>query len=76
MIEICDNRDNGFKFGVLNIGDVFDYANTYAMKIPDVKYGLEMTTYNAVDLQNGELLAIPSNTYVTECKEVRLEIDN
>ena len=75
MIEICDNRDNGYQFKHLNYGDVFDYQGTYAIKIPDIKCGLEMTIYNAVDLQTGKPLSIMLNTYVTECKEVRLEID-
>lgn len=77
MVVIQDERNNGWKFQTLNVGDVFDYENTYAMKIPDVKSALAMsTTYNAIDLQNGELLAIQPNTYVIECKNVTMIIED
>ena len=76
MVIIQDERNNGWRFQTLNVGDVFDYENTYAIKIPDVKSGLELTTYNAVDLQNGELLAIQPNTYITECQNVTIHIED
>ena len=77
MVVIQDERNNGWKFNTLNVGDVFDYENTYAMKILEVKSSLAMsTTYNAVDLQSGKLLAVQPNTYVTECQNVTICIED
>ena len=77
MVVVQDERNNGWKFNTLNVGDVFDYESTYAMKIPDVKSALAMNTiYNAVDLQSGKLLAVQPNTYVTECTNVTIHIEN
>ena len=73
MIEICDNRENAYGFGCLNRGDVFERSGTYAIKIDEVTIG--SNHYNAVDLQNGDLLFFDRYTEVTECKTVRLEID-
>ena len=73
MIEICDNRESAYRFGALNRGDVFDHNGAYAMKIDDVTIG--SNHYNAVDLQNGDLLFFDRYANVTECKTVRLEID-
>lgn len=75
MIEICDNRNTGYQFKQLYRGDVFCYQDKYAIKIDDVVLKGSITVYNAVDLYNGELLAIGQGAYVVECKDVRLEID-
>ena len=73
MIEIYDNRENAYKFVNLVRGDVFECNGTYAMKIDDVT--ICSNHYNAVDLQNGDLLLFDRYTDVTECKDVRLEIN-
>ena len=52
---------------------MFDHNGAYTMKIDDVTIG--SNHYNAVDLQNGDLLFFDRYANVTECKTVRLEID-
>lgn len=74
MIEIFDNRENAYKFASLDRGDVFECNGTYAIKIDEVTIG-SISRYNAVDLQSGELRFFDRYADVTECKEVRLEID-
>ena len=74
MIEICDNRESAYKFASLDRGDVFECNGTYAMKIDEVTIG-SISRYNAVDLQSGDLRFFDRYADVTECKEVRLEID-
>ena len=74
MVEICDNRESNGRFGILVRGDVFECKGTYAMKIEEVTLG-SIGHYNAVDLQSGELRYFDHYSEVTECKEVRLEIE-
>lgn len=54
-------------FNEVKVTDVFQYSNgafeTIAMRIKPVTS--MCITYNAVDIENGALLAVPKNTAVT-----------